>query len=326
MSVYPIGISHRVFHDIDELEATCRETGHRDVNLTQLSLERFQSEFILIDFGEALVMFFQPHGPVQCFGSKVDGYLDFSYVLDWHKAPMMIHGHHVAHETFYGLDPYREMDMVVPPNQVHFCLQVKRQLAEDCAEALDHEGLDDHYLRNNFAHAPETLPQVADYIRELFSVVHQRPEFLAQPDCKTLILEDLMPLVIAALPSQQTSTQGLTPLSRTNLIKEARACINEHLAEPLTVKTLVENLHTSKRTLFYAFEEAFGIGPMTYLKVQRLRAVRQRLKAVEPGDSNVTQVAQKFGFWSLGHFSRDYKTMFGESPRETLRQAAKRTL
>jgi AraC-like DNA-binding protein len=37
----------------------------------------------------------------------------------------------------------------------------------------------------------------------------------------------------------------------------------------------------------------------------------------------VLQIAHRFGFWSLGHFARNYRAMFGDLPRDTLGQNGK---
>ncbi|RQH04340.1 AraC family transcriptional regulator [Okeania hirsuta] len=52
-------------------------------------------------------------------------------------------------------------------------------------------------------------------------------------------------------------------------------------------------------------------------------ALRQRLKVSDPENSTITTLAGQFGFWSAGHFARDYKAMFGELPSETLQKTAK---
>ncbi len=94
-----------------------------------------------------------------------------------------------------------------------------------------------------------------------------------------------------------------------------------HLEQPLTFKALCQSLHVSKTPLFNGFQEVFGVGPMEYLKVQRLHSVRRMLKAADPRTNSVTAIAQRFGFWSAGHFTRDYKQMFGELPSATLKRA-----
>ncbi len=73
--------------------------------------------------------------------------------------------------------------------------------------------------------------------------------------------------------------------------------------------------------MFTRFQEVFGTSPMEYLKAQRLLSVRRSLKAADPKTTSVVEIARKYGFWSGGHFARDYKQMFGELPSETLKQA-----
>jgi len=79
-------------------------------------------------------------------------------------------------------------------------------------------------------------------------------------------------------------------------------------------------LHCSRRPLFYAFEEVFGVSPMVYLKARRLQAVRSALQLADPDQVGVMEVARRFGFWSSGHFARDYQRCFGERPLLTLKR------
>jgi AraC family ethanolamine operon transcriptional activator len=319
-SLSPTAIVHKIFHDIDELEVVSRANSQRDVRLIQLSLEQLQCEYYMADLGEIRMTFAITNCPIRCTGSKVKGHIDFSCVLDQRQPTLILHGYRTSHATLSGMDTNLETDMLLPPDQVFFTLQVKRDLVESCAEALNREDLITRNWQDNFVYAPETLPQVQDFLRELLTVMQQRPGFLQQPHCRTLVLEDLLPLVIGALPLQTNSTQGLETVRSATLLKAAEAYIQDHLEHPLTVKALAEVLNISKRSLFYNFNAMFGIGPMAYLKVHRLRAVRLNLLTAEPGLTTVAETAQRFGFWSLGHFARDYKTMFGETPRETLKK------
>jgi AraC family ethanolamine operon transcriptional activator len=40
------------------------------------------------------------------------------------------------------------------------------------------------------------------------------------------------------------------------------------------------------------------------------------------GCRTIHAVSSYFGFYSRNHFSRDYRALFGESPRDTLQQSA----
>lgn len=118
------------------------------------------------------------------------------------------------------------------------------------------------------------------------------------------------------------SSAALYPNGRYQLIKQAEALMIADLSRPWTVHDLCAGLHVSERTLRYGFQEYFGMGPIAYLKIQRLHRVRRQLQGSTVGQTTVTDVAIQWGFWHMGQFAKDYKQMFGESPSATLRHSS----
>ena len=72
----------------------------------------------------------------------------------------------------------------------------------------------------------------------------------------------------------------------------------------------------SRRSLQYAFEEVLGVSPLTYLRAQRLNAVRRAIKTAET-DTPVMEIAARWGFWHPSYFTASYKKLFGELPSAT---------
>jgi AraC family ethanolamine operon transcriptional activator len=95
----------------------------------------------------------------------------------------------------------------------------------------------------------------------------------------------------------------------------------ENVDEPLTLSRICESTNCRMRSLIYSFKESFGFGPITYLKILRLNAAHRRLKETR-GSVRIFDVAADFGFWHMGHFSADYKRMFGSTASETVAAAA----
>lgn len=93
----------------------------------------------------------------------------------------------------------------------------------------------------------------------------------------------------------------------------------DYIAQPITLKDLYTAAKTSPRALSYGVQDLFAMSPMDYLKFKRLNGVRRALKACDPNQTTISELAAHWGFWSMGHFSRDYKQLFGELPSETLR-------
>jgi len=66
-----------------------------------------------------------------------------------------------------------------------------------------------------------------------------------------------------------------------------------------------------------------GISPKRYLRLVRLNGVRRDLKSrAHEARVKVQDVAARWGFSHMGHFSQDYKALFGELPSETRRRGA----
>jgi AraC-like DNA-binding protein len=128
--------------------------------------------------------------------------------------------------------------------------------------------------------------------------------------------DDLIILLLeTAQNSPANSGRGSARL-RTRAIERALAYIEEHQNEPVSVRDICSENGIALRTLNRAFNERFGIGPKAYLKRQRLCAVRTDLLRGRP-EFLVTDVANRWGFWHMGQFARDYWNLFGELPSQT---------
>lgn len=88
---------------------------------------------------------------------------------------------------------------------------------------------------------------------------------------------------------------------------------------PITLSDLVAVSGIAGRTLYKHFRLSKGTSPMAYLRRVRLRKARDELLD-DNGAKTVTEVATRWGFNHLGHFSADYHRCFGETPSSTLRR------
>ncbi len=148
------------------------------------------------------------------------------------------------------------------------------------------------------------------------------------PCCSFPTLSDL-PISFQKVPScnlgavinANRNLKALQPsLEHRQLVQQAEQYMMAHTDRTITVDLLCAALYVSRRTLHNAFREVVGVGPMTYLKIQRMKQVHHQLEQAHPLTTTVFDTAYRWGFYHMGHFSRDYKQMFGESPSETLRR------
>ncbi|SFV52277.1 Transcriptional regulator, AraC family [hydrothermal vent metagenome] len=112
---------------------------------------------------------------------------------------------------------------------------------------------------------------------------------------------------------------GKSTRSENNILKEARGILERSLELDFTLSETAKYLGVSQRTLEYTFKHNIGMTPKNYLQILRLYAICHELKSADPHETKVSDIALKYAFYHMGHFSSEYKKLFGELPIETLR-------
>lgn len=110
-------------------------------------------------------------------------------------------------------------------------------------------------------------------------------------------------------------SRAATISSSWQLASQARALVEDSPDCPMSVMELALRLGVSRRTLQYACQKTLGVKPTSYLRAVRLSGVRKELHHAR----SVSEAATRWGFWHFGRFARDYRTMFGELPSQTLK-------
>jgi AraC-like DNA-binding protein len=86
--------------------------------------------------------------------------------------------------------------------------------------------------------------------------------------------------------------------------------VDAHLAEPLTVAVLAEQVNLSPSAFTRAFRERTGRSPYQYVKELRLDRARSLLLE----QRGVGDVALAIGYASTSHFIKEFRTRFGTTP------------
>ena len=130
-------------------------------------------------------------------------------------------------------------------------------------------------------------------------------------------------LVECFMQPDNISDAGIPLSSRAELTNDL---LNYGFSNPSTaisLKDLSKTLLKSSSSITKASREQFGVSPMQLLKQIRLQQVQRLLMDPEQqhelGTHSISAIAQRFGFTAPNHFARDYRRMFWESPRQTLK-------
>ncbi|MGA8660902.1 MAG: helix-turn-helix domain-containing protein [Candidatus Cybelea sp.] len=196
-----------------------------------------------------------------------------------------------------------------------------RRLARDFPNSPDArtllENLGDALLERNDLFAK----RLRDYLRWLSLDSTRSSGFLRLVRARDIAKRALIPLLADALGGHKGTTAERAP-SLSRRVAAVRVCemyMREHLDKTVTLEDLSETSGLRLRSLINAFQAVTGFSPMAYFKRERLSGVRQALQRPRAARIRVIDVATAWGFWHMGHFTADYREMFGESPSETLR-------
>jgi AraC-like DNA-binding protein len=149
----------------------------------------------------------------------------------------------------------------------------------------------------------------------------QRPRSILAPPVTSRSFREFV-MTVLLLHQPHNYTEALWRLARPLAprdVKRAIDYIEANLDTEIGLPEIVAASGVPGRTLIKHFHEFKGTSPMRHLRNARYEKVREALRQANPEES-VTEIALRWGFTHMGRFSVEYRTRFGESPSETLRQ------
>ena len=139
---------------------------------------------------------------------------------------------------------------------------------------------------------------------------------------RSAFTHDLEAEIIRILCNTLVTANGdpfkVRPHNRAKLVSQATSYMHDRLTKPLTAMDLCSAFGVSDRLLRVAFNEAYGMGPLSYFRVMRLNAVRDALRAKRGRDETVASTLVALGVTRPSAFAGEYSRHFGELPSVTL--------
>lgn len=146
------------------------------------------------------------------------------------------------------------------------------------------------------------------------SLVGRLPEF-TRSDIPSVV-RSTRDVIAAALASIPRRSHAPTTAA---LLAAAKRHIRGDLAADLSPEALARSLGTSRSTLYRVFEALGGVE--TFVREQRLARAHEMLASPKERRS-VTEIAFEVGFASSAHFSRAFRSRYGQTPGEARGQGA----
>ncbi|MGH7155624.1 MAG: helix-turn-helix domain-containing protein [Acetobacteraceae bacterium] len=146
------------------------------------------------------------------------------------------------------------------------------------------------------------------------------PELIANPEAARGLEQELIQAVVNCLHGPSAEAGTIAQRHHTAIIRRFRNALEESADRAVYLPQLCAAIGVSDRTLRKCCQQHFGMGPKRYLFLRRMHLANQALRRASASEITVTDVATEFGFWELGRFAVEYRSLFSESPSATLRQ------
>jgi AraC family transcriptional regulator, ethanolamine operon transcriptional activator len=186
--------------------------------------------------------------------------------------------------------------------------------------------VDEPFLAREFSDAPDArtllgMPRAARLTQELNHATRLRATLhrvFSRPLPRKTIYGTLIPMLAEMLDRGDVVESSKCLSRRLAAVRVCEAYMREHVDATLTLLDLSRVSGMRSRSLINAFEAVTGYSPMDYLKRIRLNGVHRTLQRPHRDSVRIIDVATDWGFWHMGHFTTDYRMMFGETPSQTL--------
>ena len=172
-------------------------------------------------------------------------------------------------------------------------------------------------VRRWFCASASMRALIAHSVQSLIGRVLRTDEPLTAPALRQLEGELVEPFLWGFV-FDESQREERHALSGTAIVRMVEDWVDGRPPAAILLPDLCRELRLSRRTLQRAFRETLGMGPVRYLMLKRLAAVRAVLGRSERGATTVSEVAQRHGFWELRQFETHYRRTFRESPADTL--------
>jgi AraC-like DNA-binding protein len=149
------------------------------------------------------------------------------------------------------------------------------------------------------------------------------PDILGNPEVVRALENELIETIIMCA-SKNTAVKGsVSNTNHSRIMAQFEDHIEEHKTDSLYIADICTALRVSERTLRSSCQEQLDMSPIKYLWLRRMHLARRALRRSTSRMSTVTRIATSYGFWELGRFAVEYRSLFGESPSATLRPPVK---
>jgi AraC family ethanolamine operon transcriptional activator len=165
---------------------------------------------------------------------------------------------------------------------------------------------------------PVKVQSLRCFFENLTSATINNPDLLKKQEFQEHLSRELTAHVFAILSFGKERRMTLPFQKKIRLIQGIEAWLEETDYAQCSVQEICRTFQVNERTLRRVFAEWYGVPPKRYLLAIRLNCVRKELSESNSQVTQVSKIANRWGFWHMGQFAMIYRRQFGELPSGTL--------
>jgi len=206
-----------------------------------------------------------------------------------------------------------EIDYISSTRNRVFTISVEKQLFKDAFFDFFAEPFEAYQDKGRFFIKSQKLSGFLDTMIAWMSLIKNSHMLLLNEDKYKILERKILEDIFASLIIEQRERK------RSEFqVEKARDILHASIDERFDAVTLTQELGISQRQLQRIFKEVYGYTPKRYLLNLRINEVRKELLQADPETATISDIALKYHFFDLNHFSKAYKVLFGELPSHTL--------
>jgi len=168
--------------------------------------------------------------------------------------------------------------------------------------------------------APAHMTRLLDLHEQAAQLAQSAPDVLARSPVARALEEALIHAMLRCLTEGTVIEMDVRAQCHMAAVSKLEEFLEANCDQPVYLSEICAATGVSESTLRRCCHEHLGMGPVRYLWLRRMSLVRAALMRADPATTTVTDIATDHGFWELGRFSVEYRTLFGESPSAALRR------
>lgn len=170
--------------------------------------------------------------------------------------------------------------------------------------------------------APQILRRLSALHGAAASLARTEPALLEKPQVAYAFEAQLTELMVRSIGEGERRRVMTATRRQRAIISRFEEFLEMRRERPVYLVDICRAVGVSERTLRAACQDQLGMSPTRYLWLRRMYLARRRLAEAAGSTVSVTEIAMANGFWELGRFATEYRSLFGETPSTTLRRAS----